>query len=115
MTISDKKRNELIELMNSLHIKEHELQEKFILASGSGGQKVQKTHSGVILKHLPTNIQVKVTKSRNREENRFFARRLLCEKFQEKIMGQKSTKQLLAEKKAKQKKRRTRRQKDKNF
>ena len=38
---------------------EADLVEKFVRASGPGGQKVNKTSSAVYLKHLPSGIEVK--------------------------------------------------------
>lgn len=68
--------------MESLQIKENDLQEKFIKGSGSGGQKINKTSSCVYIKHLPSQIEVKCQKSRSLPENRFFARRLLVDKIE---------------------------------
>src|SRR5262245_2265140 len=59
------------------YIQESDLQEKFIVGSGPGGQNLQKTASCVWLKHLPTGIEVKCQKSRSREENRRIAREIL--------------------------------------
>lgn len=79
---SEKKWEELYALMESLGIQEKDLEEKFILGGGSGGQKVNKTHSCVQLRHLPTNTLIKCQQERSREANRFFARRILCERFE---------------------------------
>lgn len=92
-------------------IKSEELEEKFVLGSGAGGQKVNKTHSAVRLKHLPTGLEVKCSKDRSREVNRFFARRLLLEKYKGHL-GQTTKDDLAREKIRKQKSRRKRRQKD---
>jgi len=113
MPVSKEKYLELRERMDKLGIKEKDLQEKFILASGRGGQKVQKTYSCVYLKHIPTGIIVKCQKDRSREMNRFIARRRLCERFEEKILKIQTEKQKLIEKIRRQKKRRTRKQKEK--
>lgn len=82
MVISEKKHQALSAEMERLGIKEADLEEKFILGSGSGGQKVNKSHTAVYLKHLPTGIEIKCQKERSRDANRFFARRALCEKIQ---------------------------------
>ncbi len=82
MSISEKKQEALRKEMERLGIKESDIEEKFILGSGSGGQKVNKSHSTVYLKHLPTEIEIKCQKDRSRDANRFFARRALCEKIQ---------------------------------
>lgn len=79
---SDKKWDELYTQMDHLGISERDLEEKFILGSGKGGQKVNKTHSCVQLKHIPTNTLIKCQQERSREANRFFARRILCERIE---------------------------------
>jgi protein subunit release factor B len=103
----------LEEKMKSLGIKEGDLIEKFILGSGSGGQKINKTSSCVYLKHIPTGIEVKCQQERSRELNRFLARRMLCERLEEQVKGVISKKQHLIEKIRRQKKRRSRKSKEK--
>jgi len=76
--ISFEKKKELDDIIQSLSIQEKDLEEKFILGSGKGGQKINKSHTCVQLKHIPTGVIVRTQRSRSREENRFFARRLLC-------------------------------------
>lgn len=113
MNIRREKWEKLFKKMEHLGIREEDLVEKFILASGKGGQKVNKTASCVYLKHLPTEIQVKCQRERSRELNRFLARRNLCERIEEKILKEKSEKQKEIEKIRRQKKRRSRRAKEK--
>lgn len=103
------KYEELQAEMKALHIEEKDLIEKFILGSGSGGQKINKTSSCVYLKHVPSGIEVKCQKTRSREENRFFARRLLCEEIKEKILKIKTEKIQEIEKKRRQKRKRSKR------
>lgn len=107
--ICENKWIELKERMKKLNIRDEDLEEKFITGSGKGGQKLQKTSSTVYLHHLPTHIEVKCQKHRMREDNRFFARRQLCEKLEETLLGKKSPQSIEREKIRKQKKRRTRR------
>jgi protein subunit release factor B len=111
--IRKEKHDELQERMWQLGIKEEDLVEKFILGSGSGGQKINKTSSCVYLKHLPTGIEVKCQRERSRELNRFYARRELCERLEEKIENKKSERQQMIEKIRRQKRRRSRRSKEK--
>lgn len=113
MSISKEKKELLEKRMEELHISEDDLIEKFILGSGSGGQKVNKTSSCVYLKHLPTGIELKCQKARLREMNRFFARKELCEKIAHQIYQEKTKKQKEREKLRQQKKRRSRRLKQK--
>ena len=107
------KEEELHLRMQRLKIKDSDLVEKFILGSGSGGQKINKTSSCVYLKHLPTGIEVKCQKSRSRELNRVYARRELCEKLEELLFQEKSKKQQAIEKIRRQKKKRSRRAQEK--
>ncbi len=72
----------LIERMERLGILEEDLEERFVLGSGSGGQKINKTSSCVYLKHLPTGREVSCQESRSREKNREIARVRLCEQFE---------------------------------
>ncbi len=83
MDISEKKQLQLQKVMKRLGINEEDLIEKFILSPGKGGQKLQKTYSCVHLKHMPTKIIVKCSQDRQREANRYFARKRLCEKIKE--------------------------------
>lgn len=99
--------------MYSLGIHEDELIEKFILGSGSGGQKINKTNSCVWLKHKPTGITVKCQKERSRELNRYYARLRLCEKLNEQINKAKSEHQQAVAKIKRQKRKRSKRAKEK--
>lgn len=110
--VRKEKLEELHEKMNKLHIKEEDLLEKFILGSGSGGQKVNKTSSCVYLKHLPSGIEIKCQQDRSRELNRFLARRELCKRLEEKENPHLSESALAREKIRKQKSRRSRRRKE---
>lgn len=103
--ISAKKWHELRERMAALAIDETQLLERFLTGGGRGGQKINKTATCVSLKHLPTGTVIKCQKTRSREDNRFFARRLLCEQL-EKDLGKESAE---VNKLRKQKKRRQRR------
>ncbi|NGX57432.1 MAG: Peptide chain release factor 1 [Chlamydiae bacterium] len=113
MTLKKEKIEELERRMKKLGIREDQLVEKFILGSGKGGQKIQKTYSCVYLKHLPSGIEVKCQRERSRELNRFFARRRLCEKMDEIIYKEKSEKQKQIEKIRRQKRKRSKRAKEK--
>jgi protein subunit release factor B len=111
--IRQEKWQQLEEKMRSLEIFEDDLVEKFILGSGSGGQKINKTSSCVYLKHLPTGIEVKCQKDRSRDVNRYLARKELCDRLAEKQYQIKTERQQLAEKIRRQKRRRSRRSKEK--
>lgn len=107
--MADKKEQDLMARMEKLGIKESDLIEKFILGSGSGGQKINKTSSCVYLKHIPTGIEVKCQRDRSRELNRFYARRELCERIEREILNLKTKKDQEISKIRRQKKRRSRR------
>ena len=88
MTVSKEKQEALKKRMEALGIHEEDLIEKFILGSGSGGQKVNKTSSCVYLKHLPTKIEVKCQQERSREMNRQQKKRR-SRRLQKKILEEK--------------------------
>ena len=101
----------LEERMAALGVAEADLVEKFILGSGSGGQKINKTSSCVYLKHEPTGLEIKCQANRSRELNRYQARRELCDKLDEIRLGKASARQQEMEKTRRQKRRRSRRSK----
>ena len=111
--IRQEKKESLQKRMEVLGIKEEDLIEKFILGSGSGGQKINKTSSCVYLKHLPTGLEVKCQKDRSRELNRYYARLELCDQIDEKINKVKTERQQLIEKKRRQKRRRSKKAQEK--
>jgi protein subunit release factor B len=111
--ITQEKWEKLYERMTALGIREEELSENFIRGSGAGGQKINKTSSCVQLRHAPSGIEIKCQSSRLQGSNRFFARRDLCDKLEEQILGIKSRKQQEQEKVRRQKRRRSRRAKNK--
>ncbi|MBU1061126.1 MAG: peptide chain release factor-like protein [Candidatus Omnitrophica bacterium] len=99
--------------MNSLGIRESDLEENFIRSSKKGGQKVNKTSSCVYLKHKPTGIEVKCQRERSQALNRFLARRILVNKIESLILGKKSEEQARIEKIRRQKRKRSKRAKEK--
>jgi protein subunit release factor B len=110
-TISQAKRDQLALLMRRVGVRDPDLVEKFVLGSGSGGQKLNKTSSCVYLKHVPTGMEVKCQQTRSRDTNRFLARRQLCERLAERVLGEESRRRMEAERIRRQKRRRSRRQK----
>ncbi|MBU2451949.1 MAG: peptide chain release factor-like protein, partial [Proteobacteria bacterium] len=73
--------------MIALGIKKEDIQEKFIKASGRGGQKLNKSSSAVFLKHKKTNLSVKCGKARSQYLNRFLALRSLIDKIEAFMTG----------------------------
>ena len=111
--ISRQKVKILSERMAHLGIFESDLEERFIRSSGPGGQNVNKVSSCVWLKHGPTKTEVKCQKTRSQQDNRFLARRLLCDKIEAlKTGAQKRSNQILY-KIRKQKQKRSKRAKEK--
>ena len=100
-------------LMEEASVFEEDLEESFILGSGPGGQKTNKTSSVVRLSHGPSALSVRCGETRSRETNRWLARRMLAELILEREQGRKSAARQAAEKVRRQKRRRSRRQKQK--
>lgn len=113
MGISKEKVDELAARMERLGIRESDLIEKFILGSGSGGQKINKTSSCVYLKHIPSGIELKCQWERSRELNRYRARKELCDRLEESVFKEKSKRQMAFEKIRRQKRRRSKRAQEK--
>ena len=57
--------------------------ERFVIGSGRGGQKLQKTSSSVWLRHRPTGIEVRCQRERSQSVNRLLAWADLCAKLEE--------------------------------
>ena len=65
------------------HLSEDDLEEIFSLASGPGGQNVNKVSTRVSLRHIPTGVTVHVQESRSQAANRRLARDRLLKEVQE--------------------------------
>ncbi len=110
--VSLTKREELARRMIRLGLLERDLVEKFILGSGHGGQKINKTSSCVYLGHPPSGLEVKCGRARSRELNRFLARRELCDRLEARRRGAQSARRQEAARIRRQKRRRSRRQRE---
>ena len=113
MPISPAKTAELERRMKALGIREEELEEQFIRASGKGGQNVNKVSTCVFLKHLPTGITVNCARERAQGLNRFHARRILVEKIEAIVLKEESAEAKRRFKISKQKRKRSKRAKAK--
>jgi len=107
--VTDKKRDELAARMERCGLREEDFEEQFVRSSGPGGQNVNKRATCVLLKHVPSGLEVKMRKERTQALNRYYARKRLCELMEEKILGKESPAARKAEKIRKQKNRRRRR------
>lgn len=96
-----------------LKINPEQIEESFIHGSGAGGQKINKTANCVRLHYAPLNIEIKCQKHRERSKNRLSAYKLLIEKIEEKVLGKKSEMAQKRFKFQKQKKRRSKKAKEK--
>lgn len=85
--VSVQKQEELNERMQRLQLVEGVLEETYFKASGPGGQKTNKTLTGVALLHRPTGIRVRCQRERSQGINRFIARRLLVEELEARQHG----------------------------
>ena len=108
--VTPEKEAALLRRMEELGLRECDLEETFIRGGGNGGQKINKTSSTVVLRHLPTGLEVRCARERSQSMNRFFARRDLCEKIAEKVRGEKTARQQAREKIRRQKRKRSKRQ-----
>ena len=111
--VSPGKEKSLLERMQALGVREQDIEEQFVRSSGAGGQKVNKTSSCVVLHHRPTGIRVKCQQERSQALNRFLARRILLDKIETKLKGAESPEQQEIAKIRRQKRRRSRRAKQK--
>ncbi|MDR4503232.1 MAG: peptide chain release factor-like protein [Candidatus Scalindua sp.] len=112
-SVSPKKEQALLERMKQLHVREDDIEEKFISSSGPGGQKVNKSSTCVQLRHIPTGLTVKYQRERSQSLNRFFARRSLLDEIERKENGTVTAEQSRIEKIRRNKRKRAKRTKDK--
>jgi protein subunit release factor B len=111
--VSPEKAQALAARMVALGLREDDLDEQFVRSGGKGGQNVNKVATCVVLRHRPSGLQVKCQEARSQAMNRFLARRLLCEKLDERIRGVASAAEQARERIRRQKRRRSRRAKEK--
>ena len=111
MQVSPEKETQLAQRMNALGVREADIEETFVRSGGHGGQNVNKCATCVQLLHRPTRLQVKCQTTRQQGLNRFLARRLLLDKIEALQKGFVSAERAAAEKIRRQKRRRSRRSK----
>lgn len=96
-----------------LGIRQQDLEERFVRAGGPGGQNVNKVSTCVVLIHRPSGLSVRCQEERSQGLNRFLARRRLADKMEETLLGAASRRQQAIEKIRRQKRKRSKRAKEK--
>ena len=99
--------------MRRFSIWESDLEEHFIRSQGPGGQNVNKVSTGVYLKHIPSNTEVKACSERSQALNRYAARKILVSKIETMVLGRESAERKRIEKIRRQKRKRSKRAKEK--
>ena len=110
--VSLEKENQFAQRMAALGVCEADIEESFVRSGGHGGQNVNKTSTCVMLLHRPTGLQVKCQATRQQGLNRFIARRLLLDKIEALKRGYVAAQRAEIEKIRRQKRRRSRRAKN---
>ena len=110
--VSEAKATQLQRRMAALGLREADLEERFMRSSGPGGQNVNKVATCVWLRHHPTGIEVKVQRERSQALNRFLARQRLVELLEARVLGERSARAQAIAKIRRQKRRRSRRAKE---
>jgi protein subunit release factor B len=110
--VSPEKETQLTHRMIALGVREADIEETFVRSGGHGGQNVNKTSTCVMLLHRPTRLQVKCQATRQQGLNRFIARRLLLDKIEAMKNGYVAAERARIEKIRRQKRKRSRRAKE---
>jgi len=110
LNVRSEKREQLAAMMRDAGVQEEDLKESFILGSGPGGQKVNKSSVCVMLVHEASGQVVKCSQTRSRALNRYYARKILCERILEERDDIRSARQQEWERIRRQKRRRSRKQ-----
>jgi peptide chain release factor len=110
--VNPEKEQQLAQRMAALGVRESDIDETFVRSGGHGGQNVNKSSTCVMLLHRPSGLQVKCQETRQQGLNRFIARRLLLDKIEALQTGQVAAEQARVEKVRRQKRKRSRRAKE---
>jgi protein subunit release factor B len=85
--------------MTKLGVREEDLEESFVRGTGPGGQKINKTSSTVVLRHIVSGVEVRCQQQRSQSMNRLIARRELCDKLEQQREDARLAKRAVVEKK----------------
>lgn len=111
--VSSSKNESLARAMDRLGIRESDLEESFVRSGGPGGQNVNKVSTCVILKHRPSGFVVKCQRDRSQVMNRYWARRILVQRMESRLHGERSEEARRVAKIKRQKRKRSKRAKEK--
>ena len=111
--VSPEKQVALAQQMRRLGVEERDFEERFIRARGPGGQNVNKVATCVVLRHLPSGLEMRCQRERSQALNRFLARRLLLARLEAQRLGALSAEAQRIAKLRRQKRKRSRRAKEK--
>jgi peptide chain release factor len=111
--VSDSKSHALASRMKELGLSDADLDESFVRSSGKGGQNVNKVSTCVVLVHRPSGTIVKCQLERTQAMNRYRARVMLADKIERRLLGERQTAAAEIAKIRRQKRRRSRRAKEK--
>ena len=111
--VSEKTEQGLTSKLLRLGIRESDLEESFVCSGGPGGQNVNKVATCVVLRHRPSGLLIKCQRERTQALNRYWARRMLVEKLEAQLLGRASEEAQRIAKIRRQKRKRSRRAKDK--
>jgi peptide chain release factor len=113
MPISSAKLEALAERLRALGIRDQDLDETFVHAGGKGGQNVNKVATCVVLVHRPSGTMVKCQRERTQGLNRYYARVILADRIERRLLGEASAEAQRVERIRRQKRRRSRKAKEK--
>jgi peptide chain release factor len=113
MPLSSERGRAIIARLRALGIHEADLEETFVRSAGKGGQNVNKVSTCVVLRHRLTGTAVKCQRERSQGQNRLLARQMLADKIETARLGRASAHAQEAARVRRQKRRRSRRAKEK--